>query len=140
LQLSALEMLLAERSADAEEKAAKYRSAQDLLKQVIALEPSKPEIYLRLANLERDEFGPPIQQARARFPKNAGPLPDVNLRHALQQQYAAHVDDAIAQAQQASAMGRNTQTPPLLLSRLFRERAVLRAIWIRTLAQDIKRS
>jgi tetratricopeptide (TPR) repeat protein len=126
LQLSSLEMLLAERSPDADEKAAKYRSAQDLLKQVISLEPSRPGIYLRLANLERDEFGPPIQQAKARFPKNANPIPDVNLRHALQQQYAAIVDDAIAMAQRASETDGNAQGPLLLLSRLFRERALIR--------------
>jgi len=126
LQLSALDALLAERAADAEERADRYKKAQDLLKQVISLEPSKPEIYLRLANLERDEFGPAVQQAKARFSKNAGPIPDVNLRRELQQQYAAILDDAISNAQHASEMNGNLQRPLLLLSQLFRERALLR--------------
>jgi hypothetical protein len=76
--------------------------------------------------LERDEFGPVFQQAKVRFTKTAGPIPDVDLRHSLQQQYGALIIDAINNAQRASEMNGSAQRPMLLLSRLFRERALIR--------------
>ncbi len=95
------------------------------MKRVLSLAPPKPETYLRLANLEHDQFGPPLQEAKARFSKIAGPIPDAELRRRLQQTYGASIDDAINNAQQASAANARSQRPLLLLSRLFRERALL---------------
>lgn len=126
LNLADLESLLAHRSADPDERADRYKKARHALKQAIALEPSDPRIYLHLASLEHDEFGPVLQQARAHFSKTAGPIPDATLRRTLQQQYGALIDDAIHHAQQASQMNANLQRPLLLLSRLFRERALIR--------------
>ena len=83
-------------------------------------------MYFRLASLERDEFGPAIQQAKARFSANQGPLPDANLRHSLQQQYGGLIDDAIQNAQKASDMAAHSPKPLLLMSRLLRERALIR--------------
>jgi tetratricopeptide (TPR) repeat protein len=126
LELSELEAYLARNSSELEERTGRYRRAQDLLKQVISLEPSELEIYLRLANLERDEFGPPMQEAKARFATTAGPIPDLEVRHDLQNRYRALVDDAITNALRASEMNGTAQRPLLLLARLFRERALIR--------------
>jgi hypothetical protein len=126
LALSDLEAFLAERSPDPDERNSHYKEAQDLLKRVLSLAPPKPETYLRLANLEHDQFGPPLQEARARFSKTAGPIPDAELRRRLQESYSASIDDAISNAQQATAANARFQRPLLLLSRLFRERALLR--------------
>ncbi len=126
LALSDLEAYLAERSPDPEERNSHYKEAQEFLKRVLSLAPPKPETYLRLANLEHDQFGPPVQEAKARFSNIAGPLPDTELRRSLQQTYGALIDDAINNAQQATAANARFQRPLLLLSRLFRERAVLR--------------
>jgi hypothetical protein len=93
---------------------------------VLSLSPPNLGTYLRLANLEHDEFGPAIQEGKARFAKLAGPIPDPVLRHSLQQQYAATLDDAISNAQHASEMDARAQRPLLLLSRLLRERALIR--------------
>jgi tetratricopeptide (TPR) repeat protein len=126
MELAELEAALAERSPDGDQRGDRYKSAQDLLKQVLALEPAKAGMYFRLATLERDEFGPAIQQAKARFGANQGPLPDANLRHALQQQYGSLIDDAIQNAQKASDMAAHSPKPLLLMSRLLRERALIR--------------
>jgi tetratricopeptide (TPR) repeat protein len=126
MELSTLEATLAERSGDADQRADRYKQAQDLLKQVLALEPAKAGMYFRLASLERDEFGPAIQQAKARFSGNRGPLPDTELRHSLQQQYGSLMDDAIQNGQKASEMAAHSAQPLLLMSRLLRERALLR--------------
>lgn len=126
LDLASLESLLAERSPDPQETSERYKKAGDALKQVISLQPSDPKAYLRLASLESDEFGPVLQQAESRFPKTHGPIPDPNIRHSLQQRYGTLIDDAINNAQQASQMNANWQHPLLLLSRLFRERAIIR--------------
>lgn len=64
MELSALEAVLAERSGDADQRADHYKKAQDLLKQVLALEPGKAGMYFRLASLERDEFGPASSRQR----------------------------------------------------------------------------
>src|SRR4051794_15079616 len=104
LALSDLEAYLAEHSPELEERTGHYRKAQDLLKQVISLQPSELQIYLRLANLERDEFGPALQQAKARFATTAGPIPNLDVRHELQKHYRALIDDAIANARRASEM------------------------------------
>lgn len=125
LALSDLEAFLAERSPGPDERNSHYKEAQDFLKRVLSLAPPKPETYLRLANLEHDQFGPPLQEARARFPKNAGPIPDAALRRSLRQTYGPSIDDSISNAQQASAANARFQRPLLLLSRLFRERALL---------------
>jgi hypothetical protein len=124
--LSDLEAYLAKNSSDLEERTGHYRTAQDLLKQVISLESSQLEICLRLATLERDEFGPAVQEAKGRFPTTTGPIPDLEIRRDLQKRYGALVDDAITNARRASEMNGNAQPPLLLLSRLLRERAVLR--------------
>jgi tetratricopeptide (TPR) repeat protein len=126
MELSQLEAVLAERSGDAGQRADRYKQAQDLLKQVLALEPGKAGMYFRLASLERDEFGPAIQQAKTRFSGNHGPLPDTTLRHALQQQYGSLVEDAIQNGQKASEMAAHSPQPLLLMSRLLRERALIR--------------
>ena len=125
LELSDLEAYLAKSSSELEERTAHYRKAQDLLKQVSSLKPSELT-YLRLASMERDEFGPAHQQAKARFPTAAGPIPDRDLRHDLQRQYTGLIDDAITNARHASEMNGPAQRPLLLLSRLFRERALIR--------------
>ncbi|HZQ56080.1 MAG TPA: tetratricopeptide repeat protein [Bryobacteraceae bacterium] len=126
LELADLEALLAEHSADERTRAERYKNARDALTQAISLDPSKPEVYLRLATMERDEFGPVLDQVKARYPNSAGPIPDVALRKDLQQRYLQLVDDAIANAQRASEMNANSQRPLLLLSKLFRQRALLR--------------
>jgi tetratricopeptide (TPR) repeat protein len=126
LELADLEALLAEHSPDEPTRADRYKQARDALMQAINLEPSKPEVYLRLATMERDEFGPVLDQVKARYPKNAGPIPDANLRKDLQQRYLPIVNDAITNAQRASEMNANSQRPLLLLSKLFRQRALLR--------------
>ncbi len=126
MELSTLEAVLAERSGDADQRADRYKQAQDLLKQVLALEPGKAGIYFRLASLERDEFGPAIEQAKARFSSSHGPLPDAELRHSLQHQYGSLVEDAIQNGQKASEMAAHSPQPLLLMSRLLRERALIR--------------
>src|SRR5256885_10127904 len=55
IELSTLEAVLAERSGDGDQRAERYKQAQDLLKQVLALEPGKAGMYFRLASLERDQ-------------------------------------------------------------------------------------
>ena len=124
--LSELEAFVAERSADFSERTERYKKAQDLLKQAVSLEPGSAETYLRLANVERDEFGPVLQAAKARDNANPGPLSDASVRHSLQQRYSALIEDAIANAQKASEMNANSPRPLLLISRLFKERALLR--------------
>lgn len=126
LELADLEAVLAEHSPDEQTRADRYKEARDALTQAINLEPSKPEVYLRLATLDRDEFGPALDQVKARYPKNAGPIPDVTVRKDLQQRYLQLVNDAITNAQRASEMNANSQRPLLLLSKLFRQRALLR--------------
>lgn len=126
LQLAELESLLASRTSDPAERKDRYSQAQEALKQVIALNPSDGKTYLRLANLERDEFGPPVQQAQARSGRQKGPLPDVNLRAALRRDYEKLMNDALGNALQASNMNGNDPRPMLLLSRIYRERAILR--------------
>ena len=126
LELADLEGFLASRSQDDQGRSDRYQQARNALQQAIALEPSHPEVYLRLANLERDEFGPVLEQAKARYPKNAGPIPDASLRASLQKRYLHLIDDAISNAQRASEANANSQRPLLLLSKLFRQRALLR--------------
>jgi tetratricopeptide (TPR) repeat protein len=126
MELSTLEAAVAERSTDATERSARYKKAIDLLKRALALEPDKASLYLRLANLERDEFGPVLQQAKARFSKMNGPIPDPELRHTLQQQYGKLIDEAIANARQASEVNAGFTRPLILTARLLRERALIR--------------
>lgn len=126
LDLADLQSFLAEQAPNPEERTARYKKARDALNQVISLEPSDPKIYLRLAGMEHDEFGPVLQQAKSRFAKTHGPIPNAEIRHSLQQQYGTLIDDAISNAQHASEMNANWQAPLLLLARLFRERAVIR--------------
>jgi tetratricopeptide (TPR) repeat protein len=126
LQLSELEASLAERAPDPADRSGRYREARGLLKRVLDLEPGKAGLYLRLANLERDEFGPAIQQAKARAGKESGPLSDLNARHALQKQYGGLLEDAITNAQRASELNSNSAKPLLLLSQMLKERALLR--------------
>jgi tetratricopeptide (TPR) repeat protein len=125
IELSALEAALAERAMDANERSDQYRKAQDLLKRVADLDPGNAAIYLRLANLERDEFAPAIQRAKARF-KGAGPIPDPALRSELQKQYGGVIRDAIANAKRASELNGKSAKPLLLLSKILGERALIR--------------
>jgi tetratricopeptide (TPR) repeat protein len=126
MELSELEATLAERAADPSERSERYQKAQDLLRRVIDLEPGNAALYLRLANQERDEFAPAIQQAKQRSANDAGPLTDSNLRHALQKQYGNLIHDAIANAKRASELNGNYPNPLLLLSKILRERAIIR--------------
>ena len=125
IELSELEAALAERAMDANERSDLYRKAQDLLKRVADLDPGNAAIYLRLANLERDEFAPAIQQAKARF-KGAGPIPDPALRSELQKQYGGVIRDSIANAKRASELNGKSAKPLLLLSKILGERALIR--------------
>lgn len=125
-ELSELEALLAERSSDPVERSDRYRDAQNLLKQVLAVDPGKADAYLRLANLERDEFSPAIQQAKARGGGKASPLSDFGLRHSLQRQYGDLINDAITNTQRASEMNANSPKPLLMMWRLLQERALIR--------------
>ena len=126
MELSDLQAALGERAGDPEERSERYKKAQDLLKQAVALEPAKGSMYLRLANLERDEFGPALQQAKAKSGSKSGPLADAELRRSLQEQYGALIDDAIANARKAAEMAVRSPQPLLLMSRLLRERALVR--------------
>lgn len=126
MELSDLDALLAARTSDPQERAERYQSAQDLLKQLLAKDPGKPGAYLAPANLERDEFSPALQQAKSRSGKNSGPLADAETRHALRQQYGEVINDAIASAQKAAEMDPDATQPLLLMSRLLQERALIR--------------
>jgi tetratricopeptide (TPR) repeat protein len=125
IELSELEAALAERSEDSDQRSDRYREAQDQLKKVLALSPGKADMYLRLATLERDEFGPAIERAMARSRDKSGPIDDSDLRHQLQQQYGSLVEDAVANARRASEMSSRPLGCLLLMSRLLRERAAL---------------
>jgi tetratricopeptide (TPR) repeat protein len=124
-RLADLEAELAKSTFDGNERAQRYAEARQALKQVISLDPSNRKAYLQLANMERDEFGPPIQQAQSRMGEKKGPLPNAQQRESLRRQYGALIDDAISNAQQATNMNGNDPRPLLLLSRIYRERAVL---------------
>lgn len=125
LQFSQFEAFLADRSPDAE-RSERYGKARESLKRVIDLKPGEAALYLQLANLERDEFGPVIQSAQAREGKKSGPISDLDARRMLQQQFANLVEDAIANATRASELNGRSGRPLLLLSKLLRERALLR--------------
>jgi tetratricopeptide (TPR) repeat protein len=126
IELSELDAALAERAEDDAQRSDRYRNAQDLLKKAIALKPGEADLYLRLAKLERDGFSPAIQQASARSGKKPGPLPDSGIRHSLQQQYGSLIEDAITNARKASEMNADSLQSMLLMSRLLKERALLR--------------
>jgi hypothetical protein len=126
LQFSELETSLAERASDPADRSDRYREARDLLKRMLDLEPGRAGLYLRLANLEQDEFGPAIQQAKARAGKEGGPISELNVRRALQKQYYGLIEDAIANAQRASELNSNSAKPLLLISQMLKERALLR--------------
>jgi hypothetical protein len=97
-----------------------------MLKHVVDLQPGNAALYFQLASIERDEFGPPIQDAKARLSQKPGPLPDANLRRALQNQYGSLIEDAIANASRASELNGTSAAPLLLLSKMLRERALIR--------------
>jgi tetratricopeptide (TPR) repeat protein len=126
VELSRFEAALAERTVDPNERADRYQKAQDLLQRVIDLQPGNAKIYLQLANLERDQFGPAIQQANAQAGKTGGPIPDPNVRQQLQKQYGTLIRQAIANAKQASSLNGKAASPLLLLSRILQERALIR--------------
>lgn len=126
VELSRFEAALAERTLDPGEKADRYQKAQELLRRVTDLQPGNAEIFLQLANLERDQFGPAIQQAKAQASKTGGPIPDPNVRQGLQKQYGALIRQAIANAKQASDLNGKSARPLLLLSRILQERALIR--------------
>jgi tetratricopeptide (TPR) repeat protein len=126
IELSRFEAALAERTLDPSERAERYQAAQDLLRRVTDLQPGNGKIFLQLANLERDQFGPAIQQAKAQSGKTDGPIPDPNVRKTLQKQYGALIHQAIANAKQASDLNGKSARPLLLLSRILQERALIR--------------
>ena len=125
VELAELDAVLAERSDNNDERSDRYKNAQELLKKAIALKSGNADLYLQLAKLERDEFSPVLQQAKARF-KQSGPLPDAQLRQSLQQQYGDRIEDAISNARKSSEMNASALPPLLLMSRLLKERALLR--------------
>jgi tetratricopeptide (TPR) repeat protein len=126
LALADLETALAEQADDAASRANRYSSAQDLLKRAVSLESNRADLYLRLALVERDQFGPALQKARAHAGKNGGPIADVELRRELREQYGALLDDSISNAKTAAELDGHVTRPLLLMSRLLRERAVIR--------------
>jgi tetratricopeptide (TPR) repeat protein len=126
LALADLEAGLAERSGDPAERADHYREAREMLKQVLALKPGQADLYLRLASMARDEFGPAIQQAAPRAKDAKGPIQDPQVRRALQQSYGELVNGAITNARAAAQLTSNSPRPFLLISRLLRERALIR--------------
>ncbi len=126
LQYSELETFLADRSPDQAEKETRYGTAQEMLKRVVALEPGRADLYLKLATLERDEFGPAIEQAKAMFSKNKGPIPVGHVRRDLQDRYGGLMDDAISNAETAAKLDGHAAKPLLLVARLLRQRAVIR--------------
>ncbi len=127
LDVADLEALVAQQSSDPDEKDSRYGDARHALKQAIALQPDAANLYLKLAEVERDEFGPAVDSAKAQFPKLNGPIPDDALRSRLQQRFGPVIDDAIRNAQRASELNGNSQHPLLLLSKIYRERALLRS-------------
>jgi hypothetical protein len=127
LLLSEFESALGERASDPTERSDRYSLAQSLLKRVLSMEPAKADLYLRLANVERDQFGPVLQQAKSHFKSSdSGPLPDSDVRHSLQEQYGELIDDAIANAKTAAQLDTHSPRSLLLTARLLRERALLR--------------
>jgi hypothetical protein len=126
IELSRFEAALAERTPDPNERAERYQKAQDLLHRVTDLQPGNAEIYLQLANLERDQFSLAIQQAKAQAGKTGGPIPNPTVRQALQKQYGPLIEQAIANAKQASDLNGKSARPLLLLSRILQERALIR--------------
>ena len=126
IEWSEFEAVLAERSGNSDERSDRYRKAQELLKKAVSLKPGNADLYLELAKLERDEFSPVIQQAKARFGAKSGPLPDAQTRQALQQQYGELIEDAISNGRRASEVNAGSPRPLLLMSRLLQERALLR--------------
>ena len=125
VELSRFEAALADRAPDPAERAERYQKAQDLLQRVTDLQPGNAETYLQLANLERDQFAPALQQAKAQAGKS-GPIPDPNIRQGLQKQYGALIRQAIDNAKRASELNGKSARPLLLLSRIFEERALIR--------------
>ncbi len=64
LALSELEGAAAERSADADQRAEHYKSAQDLLNQVLALEPAKAGMYSNLPAFSAMSLARPSSRQR----------------------------------------------------------------------------
>ncbi len=62
--LSELDAFLAERSLDTSERAERYGKAIDLQKQLLTVDPGKRNVYLQIAQLERDQFGPALQKPK----------------------------------------------------------------------------
>jgi hypothetical protein len=93
---------------------------------VIELNPDNARLYFALATIERDNFATPIQQASGRQSKPDGPIPDAAVRKDLQSQYASVIEDAIANAKTASQMDGTFTAPLLLLSKIVKERALIR--------------
>ena len=126
VQFAELEAALAERSTNRAERSDRYATAQDLLKRAVALEPGRADLYLQLASLERDQFSPALQKARAQSNKTNGPISDVDYRRELKQQYGSLIDDAISNVRSASEMDSHLTKSFLLMARLLRERALIR--------------
>lgn len=126
VELSRFEAALADRTPDPAQRAERYQKAQDLLQRVTDLQPGNAETYLQLANMERDQFAPAIQQAKAQSSKSGGPISDPAVRQGLQKQFGALIRQAIGNAKRASELNGKSARPLLLLSRIFEERALIR--------------
>jgi tetratricopeptide (TPR) repeat protein len=126
LVLADLETVLAEQAEDRKSRAERYGQAQDALKRAVGLESNRADLYLKLAIVERDQFGPALQKARAQSGKSGGPIADVDLRRELSQQYGVLLDDAINNTKTATDLDGHSTNALLLMSRLLRERAAIR--------------
>lgn len=126
IQLAELETTLAEQANDRNERLNRYSKAQETLKRAIAIESSQAGLYLQLASVERDQFGPAIQKAKAESKRANGPIPDKDWRRELQQKYGALVDDAISNAHSAADFDPPSTRALILMARLLRERAQIR--------------
>lgn len=126
IELADMETALAEQAEDRRSRAERYRNAQEALQRAVGLDSNRPELYMKLAIVERDQFGPAVQKARARSAKTDGPIADVDLRRELSQQYGALLEDAISNVKTAAALDGHATRPLLLMARLLRERAAIR--------------
>ncbi len=126
LVLADMETVLAEQAEDRKIRAERYGQAQDSLKRAVGIESNRADLYLKLATVERDQFSPALQKARAQSGKTAGPIADVDLRRELSGQYGALLDDAINNAKTATDLDGHSTKAFLLMSRLLRERAAIR--------------
>ncbi len=126
ITLAHMETALAEQTVDRNEQSLRYGKAQEALKRAIAVEPGRADLYLQLAIVERDQFGPAVQKARSQSSRAGGPIPDEDWRHQLQTKYGSLIEDAISNAHSAANLEGHSTKAFLLMARLLRERAQIR--------------